>query len=866
MNHSKPFTQITKQTKIASACMIAASALMHTGCGASATPEAKSEKPAAVATESTNNATETKSPSTQIPASENKKVEAEITSFEPAPSNDTPSPKTEEVKAAPTAAVQPIPTTARKAIAEINLTELPRLGSENLLQSGPTYFYYGCKAKLPEADAFYTTWFKSNGWQEQPNTTPPTEHYIDRLFSKNGYFVRAALSVGGEPGELGIMLSNMGNVDVGLLPKLPDAEVMFEATPVNLTYQTKSSIPEAADAVNKQMLAQGWQPWRDFHDNPISVPHYKDLHYRKGACRLLVGIVKNPQNPADKTSVSYISEFVTPFDLPMLSDGQILKLDLFSKRASFEAANSRKELVSLLQFNSENFGWKLRDADKFENGDAHMMPIDLESGEYVVARLVESSGKYSASLECYEKRPESSAIVTDSVASATEDPEMQDVPAEPMEKNETIDNIESQVNSAIQGELAKALGSLGQPSADGPANLAELQAKAKELQNMFGDDESESDEEKSEQNEMAENPFDASEDEEAPSAEIQAINKTKCTIKTAGKSIELPYYACYVLNDSGATEKCILFSNKPIDYAKLQRLLLKEAGAVHGIYVSEDATMMLDFRVIEESISLNAQIDSSSLGLSAIGTLPVDISFYQGKVMGTISTKEPIELSQGTLEFTIEINEKPIQVDWNKRGSAELSKLVVDESKEVLIPEGCTSYSAEGSRYSNKVEATIDEPLAAVQEFYREQLEQKGWKLIDGGTNSAARYRSKEQEIELSFDTQADETSIHIQTRDLAAAKADAMLPPPGKALLVLGNMTDAAVEMSIGGKTYSVKPSDGGNPKDATKVVVEPGAVKVRVVAEKGGKKFDMEVDATADSTWGVLFDTTFQDTMRLF
>lgn len=845
--------------------MMAASALLHTGCGASATPEGKSAKPVAVATEATNNATETKSPSTEVPNSEKKKVEAEITSFEPAPSNDTPSPKSEEVIAAPTAAVQPIPTTACKAIAEINLTELPRLGSENLLQSGPTYFYYGCKAKLPEADAFYTTWFKSNGWQELPNTTPPTEHYIDRLFSKNGYFVRAALSVGGEPGELGIMLSNLGNVDVGLLPKLPDAEVMFEATPVNLTYQTKSSIPEAADAVNKEMLAQGWQPWRDFHDNPISVPHYKDLHYRKGACRLLVGIVKNPQNPADKTSVSYISEFVTPFDLPMLSDGQILKLDLFSKRASFDATNSRKELVSLLQANSENFGWKLRDADKFENGDVHMMPIDLESGEYVVARLVESSGKYSASLECYEKAPESSAVVTESVASATDDPEMPDVPAESMEKNETIDNIESQVNSAIQGELAKALGSLGQPSADGPANLAELQAKAKELQNMFGDDDSASDEEKSEQNEMAENPFDAKEDVEAPSAAIQAINKTKCTIKTDDKSIELPYYACYVLNDSGATEKCILFSDKPIDFAKLQRLLLKEEGAVFGYHVSEGSTMMLDFRVIEESVSLNAQIGSSSLGLSS-GTLPVDISYYQGKVMGTIRTNKPIELSQGTLEFNIQINEKPVQVDWNKRGSAEMNKLVVDESKEVLIPEGCTSYSSEGSRYSKKVEATIDEPLASVQEFYREQLEKRGWKLIDGGANSAVRYRLEEQEIELSFEAQEGEASIHMQTRDLAAAKADAMLPPPGKALLVLGNMTDAAVEMSIGGKTYSVKPSDGGNPKDATKVVVEPGAVKVRVVAEKGGKKFDIEVEATADSTWGVLFDTSFQDTMRLF
>jgi hypothetical protein len=111
-----------------------------------------------------------------------------------------------------------------------------------------------------------------------------------------------------------------------------------------------------------------------------------------------------------------------------------------------------------------------------------------------------------------------------------------------------------------------------------------------------------------------------------------------------------------------------------------------------------------------------------------------------------------------------------------------------------------------------------------------------------------------------------DKTVIEIQTRDLAAAKADAMLPPKGKALLVLGNMSQVVVEMTIAGKAYKVEPSDGRDPKDATKVVVEPGAVKIRIVAEKGGKPYDMEVKATADSTWGVLFDTSFQDVLRLF
>jgi hypothetical protein len=283
------------------------------------------------------------------------------------------------------------------------------------------------------------------------------------------------------------------------------------------------------------------------------------------------------------------------------------------------------------------------------------------------------------------------------------------------------------------------------------------------------------------------------------------------------------------------------------------------------MYVSDGSTKMLDFRIYGESLSLNAQVDSSSLGLSS-GSIPMEVSYYQGKMIGKIETHEPIELSEGTLEFSVQVYEEPIRVDWAKRGSPETEKLVADESKEVLVPEGCTSFSSEGSRYSSKIEAIIEQPLSAVQTFYTEQLELKGYKLVNDDSENGKRYQSNEQELILSLKLKDDETVIEIQTRDLAAAKADAMLPPKGKTLLVLGNMSQAVVEMTIAGKTYKVEPSDGRDPKDATKVVVEPGAVKIRIVAEKGGKPYDMEVRATADSTWGVLFDTSFQDVLRLF
>jgi hypothetical protein len=544
----------------------------------------------------------------------------------------------------------------------------------------------------------------------------------------------------------------------------------------------------------------------------------------------------------------------------MLGQSKTLKLDTLGKRASFDATNSRQDLVNLLNTHSESFGWKLKDTEKFTAGEMHTITIDLATDDYMVARLVESTGKYSASLECYPKPTASDTQPTDSVANTADVPI---APVEPMEEVKPAENVEAQVNAAIETELAKALGSLGKSSGGDPKSMAELEETAKQFQNLLGSDDPTAKE--TSDDAAMENPFEVKEDEAPLPAEWSAIKNTKCTIKVNDKSQELPYVACYVMNDSGTTIKCILFSDKPIDQSKLQRLLLKEAQPVHGMYVSEDATKMLDFRIYDESLSLNAQIDSSSLGMST-GSVPAKVLYKNGKLIGTIATTEPIEMSNKTLEFNIQIQEIPLQVEWSKRGSVHMEKLVADESQEVLVPEGCSSFASEGSRYSKKFEAVIEAPLTTVQAFYTEQLEQKGWKLAEDGSAASQRYQLNEQELMVDLKSNGNETMIELRTRDLAAAKSDAMLPPQGKTLLALANMSQMDVEMTIDGKAYTVEPSEGRDPKDATKVVVEPGNIKIRVTAEKNGKPIDMEVNAIADATYGVLFDASFQDVLRLF
>lgn len=763
------------------------------------------------------------------------------------------------------------PTTALEAIKAIDLLALPRIKEKRMMESSPTYVYYSAEGTLASADAFYQAELGSKGWKELPAFSPATESYADRSFEKNGFVVRVSLSVGSSQGELGVMLANLGNVDVRKLPKMSDADTgNIPSSPVNATHKTEKSIPEVADTLGKELLNQGWQPYADFHETPMDVPHYRSLRFRKEAVRINLGIVRNPQNPADKTTVFYHAEFVTPFDIPKSDSKQPLKLDMSFNRAAFETSTSRADLVALLKKDAERFGWKLDKTKDFASGDIHGLPIETASQTYLVARLVESGGKYSAWIEKSTKPTEAAQVQTESVAvnepkSTTETTE----PASEPKTSQAFKDMEAEVDATIQAELSKALGSLKGTSPKGNMNIAELKGMANQITKSLGnlDDQSNddpSDDDAEESKKSKKNPFDVAEDKVDLTAADQAISTTVCKIKYGTKSIELRNAACYVINEYDRPTKCIVLSEGTLNVDKLTRSLLKEGEPVHVMNVSEGFKGMMDIRVSESSTMVNVSFDGASIATNS--NIQSDVKYHNGKLVGRVKTTEPIEVGGQLMEFTVEINQPVIKPDWSTRNSTEAQKLYADSTKEVLIPEDCNNYSTEGSKYSKKIEASIEASLQHVEAFYNEQLGKQGWKLISAAGAKPARYSQKDQEMELGLEADGKSTKIAISLRNSAAAKADAMIPPAGKALLLLGNMSEVDIQMTIGGKTHRVKPSMGNDPKDATRVIVEPGKVKIEVKSTGSAKTTAMNADVVAGSTWGVIYDTDFQDVLRMY
>ncbi len=435
----------------------------------------KSEQKAQIA-----NVPEPSPPLTEAENTTNTAV-AEATSTQPTRE----SPHSAPVEPIKIVAPAPEPSTSSAMTRLIDLQKFPRINAKGILDQGPTYVYYFGEASVKAADAFYQSEFKSAGWGEIPSNIPSSKQYFDRLFCKDGNYVRATVSEGSKAGEIGVSLSNLGNVDMQLLPKMDDA-VPVDSTPVSAGHQTAKGIIEVAETLGKKLIALGWQEYRPYFTPDIDVPHYRVITYRKNAIRINLGIYRDPKNPAEKTKVFYLAEPGIPFDIPTPDHTQMLRLDMSSLRATFDIEADRKALLAMFESACKQFDWKLKNGEQFEKGDAASLIAVIAPEVGVVARIVDEKGKRSLSLERIampDIKPADVEVEDNVVAIAAASANITEgnSATAKSEADNEFDKIQSEVTNTFEAELKKALGSLHGGNSLPAGDLAKLQANATDM-------------------------------------------------------------------------------------------------------------------------------------------------------------------------------------------------------------------------------------------------------------------------------------------------------------------------------------------------------------------------------------------------
>lgn len=161
--------------------------------------------------------------------------------------------------------------------------------------------------------------------------------------------------------------------------------------------------------------------------------------------------------------------------------------------------------------------------------------------------------------------------------------------------------------------------------------------------------------------------------------------------------------------------------------------------------------------------------------------------------------------------------------------------------------------------FRRELDASIPAELNSVLAFYRSELGKRGWK------ETAERAVVKPDQVQLAFSSpdgpallklgrSNDETSVKLaQKYPASAAKAD-IIPKPGQARLVFGNMGGSEVALSINKQAIKIVAGAGGPGSPKPPMLDLPPGKYPYSVKVAGRPVRNDTIEVTADDTWGLM------------
>jgi hypothetical protein len=163
------------------------------------------------------------------------------------------------------------------------------------------------------------------------------------------------------------------------------------------------------------------------------------------------------------------------------------------------------------------------------------------------------------------------------------------------------------------------------------------------------------------------------------------------------------------------------------------------------------------------------------------------------------------------------------------------------------------------ARFRRQLDASIPAELSTVLAFYRSELGKRDWK------ESAERAVVQADRVELAFTSpdgpallklgrSKDETSVSLmQKYPAVAAKAD-VIPRPGQARIMFGNMGGSEAAVTINKQTIKVAAEAGGLQSPRPPVLELPPGKHRYSVKVAGRPTRNDTIEVTADDAWGLV------------
>ena len=161
--------------------------------------------------------------------------------------------------------------------------------------------------------------------------------------------------------------------------------------------------------------------------------------------------------------------------------------------------------------------------------------------------------------------------------------------------------------------------------------------------------------------------------------------------------------------------------------------------------------------------------------------------------------------------------------------------------------------------FRRDLDASVPADLSAVLAFYRSELGKRGWKETAEGAvikpdQVKLAFSSSDGPAVLKLGRSNGETSVNlVQRYPTVAAKAN-VIPKPGQARLVFGNMGGSDVSLSINKQTIKIAAGAGG-PQSPDRPMLDLPAGKYPYSVKVAGRPAKSNtIEVTADDAWGVM------------
>ena len=161
--------------------------------------------------------------------------------------------------------------------------------------------------------------------------------------------------------------------------------------------------------------------------------------------------------------------------------------------------------------------------------------------------------------------------------------------------------------------------------------------------------------------------------------------------------------------------------------------------------------------------------------------------------------------------------------------------------------------------FRRDLDASVPADLDAVLAFYRSELGKRGWKETAEGAvvkpdQVKLAFSSPDGPAVLKLGRSNGETSVNLAQKYPAVAAKAGVIPKPGQARLVFGNMGDREVSLSINKQTIRIAAGAGGPQSPSRPMLDLPPGKYAYAVRVAGRPARSDAIEVTGDDAWGVM------------